>query len=254
MSLKFSLPTIFSVIFLLQFNHFVSAQNGTSNSAAHTKINQTNQSVSLVDPNEPQLEDGKTIAEGKKMKEDYLVWKMYSIEESKSEALPVNYDSVYTSFILKRVEMFHEKPRSKFSKFYVIPNQLLPKMLALDSNVSRMIVPADKHFSLIVVGSEVLSAQLSNQLQKIQQADNKYKLSTQSFVSDIMPPIILNEESKNISGYANAVNLFFILNPEYIYYCSKGFVNLLINKQYSKLYALQKSTSNVISLNEHKSE
>lgn len=220
-----------------------------------TKMNaNSNSAVEVVDPKEPQLEDGKNIEEGRKLKEDYLTWKLYTVEENNSGNMIIDYDSLYLNYVQKRNTLSKDRIKANANKTYVIPNHLIPKLMAVDTSVGSKILTSDKYFSLVVFGLEVVSDKLLNQLTNIQQANNKYKLTTKEFVTNILPPVIIDNEKKNLINYEKQITLFFTMYPGYIYYMSNGFAKMLLNKEFDKMYKLQLSTANFLSLglNENK--
>lgn len=204
-----------------------------------------NQGIAPVDINEPQLEDGKSIEEGRKMKEDYAVWKEYRILEPKLAKNNISVDSLFNEYNTKR---FNKVGQNCKSTGFILPNVFVAKLTNLDSTIIPNLLPWNKHFSFLFMNKEMVSETVYNQIQSFYSSGNLFKISTFDLIAEVLPPIIINEKPVDKADYKNKIDLFFTNSPYMVYYCSSDFLYLIATNQYERIIKLQLATKNQINI------
>ena len=207
-----------------------------------------NQSISPVDPNEPQLEDAKTIEEGRKMKEDYQVWKLFVIEEEKSsrDGLEVNYDSLYNVFKAANKQMCNAGAEQAV---VFVPTRYAFELNKVEPKLYSKIQLKNKYFGTISLQPFENNSDAQAKLADLKPIFQKSTFTNKEIIGEILPPIALtNKIQVSETIYANQLMQFFATYPDLIYYCNKGFAKMLVRKQFSKIMELQMATFNVVDL------
>ncbi len=207
-----------------------------------------NQSISPVDPSEPQLEDGKTIEEGRKMKEDYQVWKLFVIEEQKSsrDGLEVNYDSLYNVFKAANKQMCNAGAEQAV---VFVPTRYAFELNKVEPKLYSKIQLKNKYFGTISLQPFENNSDAQAKLADLKPIFQKSTFTNKEIIGDILPPIALtNKKPESEAVYAAQLLQYFATNPDLIYYCNKGFAKMLVRKQFFKIMELQLATFNVVEL------
>ncbi len=247
-----SLPfkTTFLMFFLMitSFCFSALAQKVDPNKQNDTQNQQgQNQSISPVDPNEPQLEDGKTIEEGRKMKEDYQVWKMYVMEEEKSsrDALIVNYDSLYNAFKAANKQICN----TGNEPVVFVPAKYAFELNKVEPKLYSKIQLKNKYFGTVNLQPLENNSNAQAKLAELKPKFQNSYFTNKELIGEILPPIALtNKKPVNETIYTAQLMEYFATYPDLIYYCNKGFAKMIVRKQFFKIMELQLATFNVVEL------
>jgi len=208
----------------------------------------TNQGIAPVDPKEPQLEDGKTIEEGQKMKDDYLIWKMFTIEDEKSsrDGLKTNYDSLYNAFKSMGEQI------GKLSPNYmviIVPNKYAFLLNKVNPKFYNKLVPYNNYFSTLTVLPFENNESIRTQMAELDQTFKKSTFTNKEIIEGILPAIALtNNKPASEATYQNQVLGFFASYPDLVHYCNKSFAKMLVRKQFDKILKLQMASNNIINM------
>jgi hypothetical protein len=195
-----------------------------------------------------QLEDAKTIEEGRKMKEDYQVWKLFVIEEEKSsrDGLEVNYDSLYNVFKAANKQMYNAGAEQAV---VFVPTRYAFELNKVEPKLYSKIQLKNKYFGTLVLQPYENNSDAQTKLADLKPIFQKSNFTNKEIIGEILPPIALtNKIQVSETIYANQLMQFFATYPDLIYYCNKGFAKMLVRKQFSKIMELQMATFNVVDL------
>lgn len=203
--------------------------------------NNTNNQNNTPNPREQQEMDDVTKAK-------MLTLELNSPDAKKqNEKLNVNLDSMYTANFEAKELAISEREKIYVSK--VIPHSMREKLTVLDSSLIKFIKPVNTKFGMLELTKEqYYSGAVEANLLAFDGAMVDIKFSTNDILQSILPPLVIGSKPMSIDTYKAQVMQVFINYPGLVYFCDKGFLNLMRKNQFNNIMILQKRTNNIIDL------
>jgi hypothetical protein len=115
----------------------------------------------------------------------------------------------------------------------------------MDTAIYKGIVVQNKYYSTLKLVNDDITQKMRDNLQLIDQSVKSYSFKTAEVFNKILPPFVfIDGLDTKPADYEKFITNFFGNNPELIYLCSKKFVRFITLKQYAKLMALHKTSTN----------
>jgi hypothetical protein len=171
------------------------------------------------------------------------IWKsdLADEDEEATNKLMVNYDSLYT--VYNTIRKVSDPDQKYLTRVY--SNDFLSRIYKMDTAIYKGIVVQNKYYSTLKLVNDDITQKMRDNLQLIDQSVKSYSFKTAEVFNKILPPFVfIDGLDTKPADYEKFITNFFGNNPELIYLCSKKFVRFITLKQYAKLMALHKTSTN----------
>jgi hypothetical protein len=123
------------------------------------------------------------------------------------------------------------------------------KLMAVDTSLIKFIKPVNTKFGMLELTKEYYySGTVEANLIAFDGAMSDFRFSSSDILQGILPPLVIGSKPMSLSTYKAGVMKVFIDFPGLVYFCDKGFLNMMRKNQFSNIMMLQKRTNNVVDL------
>jgi hypothetical protein len=161
-----------------------------------------------------------------------------------NEKLDVNIDSMYQAHFEARELSFAERDKIYVTK--IIPHARREKLTMIDSSLVKFLRPINSKFSVLELTKNDFTDKVKDNLSQFDQTTEGFRFTSTDILQGILPPLVLGSKPLTVNEYKNIVSKVFITYPGLIYFCDKGFLNMMRSNKYNTIMQMQKRTLNVI--------